>query len=83
MSWFTSALDAVGINKNTATDLYKGAGGEQLITEVQKGVKEACKQGAVVGIKDYALPLVAGTTLVISGLIGIGYVIGNYSAKRK
>lgn len=83
MSVFSSILNAVGVNKDTASNLYKEAGGGELIKEVQSGVKEACKQGAIVGIKDYAIPVMLGTTAVISGLIGIGYLVGKYTERRK
>lgn len=83
MSWFTQALDTVGINKNTAKDIYNQAGGGALVNEVQAGVKEACKQGAIVGMKDYAIPIVLGVTITITGLFGIGFIAGKYAEQKR
>jgi hypothetical protein len=83
MSWFTQALDTVGINNNTAKDVYNKVGGGALVNEVQAGVKEACKQGAIVGMKDYAIPIVLGVTITVASIFGIGFLAGKHTEIKR
>lgn len=55
----------------------------EIVNTAIPGVKEACKQGAVIGIKEYAVPVTLGiaATLMTAGYLG--YLLGKHWQNKK
>lgn len=68
--FFTDAVDSVKKMGSSAAN--------EVANQVSEPVKEACRQGAIVAIKDYSIPVTAGIAAVLTAFGYIGFVLGKH-----
>lgn len=69
--------DVLNYGKKTATDAAN------TVAEQSVGpVKEACRQGAIIAIKDYSIPVTAGIAAVLITTGAIGFFLGKHFKKK-
>lgn len=72
---FTDAIDAA--------KKFGGNAANEVANQVSEPVKEACRQGAIVAIKDYSIPVTAGIAAVLTTFTVIGFVLGKHYKNSK
>ena len=69
--------DAINYGKKAATDAAN-----IVVDESVGPVKEACRQGAIIAIKDYSIPVTAGIAAVLITTGAIGFFLGKHFKKK-
>lgn len=70
--------DAINTVKN-----YGNTAANEVVNSAIPPVKEACKQGAIIGIKEYAVPVTLGIALTLTAAGSIGFVLGRHWQSKK
>jgi len=65
--------DAINYGKKAATDVANS-----VVDQSAGPVKEACRQGAIIAIKDYSIPVTAGIAVVLLTTGAIGFFLGKH-----
>lgn len=65
--------DVLNYGKKAATDAAN-----TVVDQSVGPVREACRQGAIIAIKDYSIPVTAGIAAVLIFTGGVGFFLGKH-----